>query len=122
MFCSTKFGCAKNQIWYGKNQIWVLSTVSYSARLKSAPSKYPAVTVGGQSRRVSEANYGLNVAEKQKFVKNNLLRRKKIMANTKASNDLYKKFICDMIQEIDDNKFLQQLYSIVLKEYKKTGN
>lgn len=43
------------------------------------------------------------------------------MANEQINVDLYKKLICDMVQDIDDGRFLRQIYSIILKEYKKTG-
>ena len=43
------------------------------------------------------------------------------MKNETASNELYKKLICDMIQEINNTKFLQQIYSIIAREYRRTG-
>lgn len=43
------------------------------------------------------------------------------MANEQINVDLYKKLICDMVQDIDDDRFLRQIYSIILREYKKTG-
>ena len=36
--------------------------------------------------------------------------------------DLYKKLICDMVCEISDGRFLRQIYSIIFREYKKTGS
>jgi hypothetical protein len=41
------------------------------------------------------------------------------MKNENANIELYKKLICDMIQELTDVKFLRQIYSIVAREYKK---
>ena len=43
------------------------------------------------------------------------------MKNETANNEIYKKLICDMIQEINDGKFLRQIYSIIVREVKRTG-
>ena len=34
----------------------------------------------------------------------------------------YKSLIIDMINKIDNEKFLQQIYTIVLKHVRRTGN
>ena len=43
------------------------------------------------------------------------------MANERIDIDLYKKLICDMVQELTDCRFIRQIYSIIYSEYKKTG-
>jgi hypothetical protein len=43
------------------------------------------------------------------------------MKNESANNELYKKLICDLIQEVNDGKFLRQIYSIVVRELKRAG-
>ena len=35
--------------------------------------------------------------------------------------EVYKKLICDMIQEMEDERFIRQIYSIVLRQRKRTG-
>ena len=44
------------------------------------------------------------------------------MQREKATTELYKKLICDMIEEITDTRFLKQIYSIIVREYRKTGS
>lgn len=44
------------------------------------------------------------------------------MENNQVNTDLYKKLICDMVQDINDGRFLRQLYSILFKEYIKAGS
>lgn len=39
-----------------------------------------------------------------------------------ADIELYKKLICDMVQEITDVRFLRQIYSIIYRQKKRTGN
>lgn len=41
--------------------------------------------------------------------------------NTNINMDVYKKLICDMIWEMTNVTFIQQIYSIIAREYKKTG-
>lgn len=41
--------------------------------------------------------------------------------NTNINMDVYKKLICDMILDMNDSTFLRQIYSIIAREYKKTG-
>ena len=43
------------------------------------------------------------------------------MKNETGNIEIYKKLICDMIQEMTDVKFLRQIYSIVTREAKRTG-
>ena len=38
-----------------------------------------------------------------------------------VSIDVYKKLICDMIQNINDLRFIRQIYSIVYNEKRRTG-
>lgn len=35
--------------------------------------------------------------------------------------DVYKKLICDMIWDLADDRFIRQIYTIVLRQTKKTG-
>lgn len=44
------------------------------------------------------------------------------MKNENGNIELYKKLICDMILEMTDLRFLRQIYSIVSREARKTGN
>lgn len=44
------------------------------------------------------------------------------MPKEKINTELYKKLICDMIEEITDTRFLKQIYSIIVREYRKTGS
>lgn len=44
------------------------------------------------------------------------------MQREKATTELYKKLICDMIQDMTDARFLKQIYSIIVREYRKTGS
>lgn len=43
------------------------------------------------------------------------------MANKQASNELLKKMICDMVQDMNDNAFLRQVYSLLFREQNRTG-
>lgn len=43
------------------------------------------------------------------------------MANKQASNELLKKMICDMVQDMNDNAFLRQVYSLLFREMNRTG-
>ena len=43
------------------------------------------------------------------------------MANKQASNELLKKMICDMVQDMNDNAFLRQVYSFLFREMNRTG-
>ena len=79
----------------------------------------PTVTAGDQSRRAIATRI-FNLAKTEKSVKINL-QEEHIMAKEQTNIDLYKKLICDMIQEMGDCRFLRQIYSIVYAEYKKTG-
>ena len=36
--------------------------------------------------------------------------------------DVYKKLICDMIQDMTDIRFVRQIYSIIYRERKRTGS
>ena len=36
--------------------------------------------------------------------------------------EVYKKLICDMVQSAENEKFIKQIYSIVLTETKRTGS
>ena len=36
--------------------------------------------------------------------------------------EVYKKLICDMVEEITDGRFLRQIYSILMREQKRTGS
>ena len=44
------------------------------------------------------------------------------MPKEKINTALYKKLICDMIQDMTDARFLKQIYSIIVREYRKTGS
>ena len=35
---------------------------------------------------------------------------------------IYQKLICDMVQEMTDVRFLRQIYSIIYRQKKRTGN
>ena len=43
------------------------------------------------------------------------------MKHENANIDLYKKLICDMVQELTDAKFLRQIYSLLFREQTRTG-
>lgn len=43
------------------------------------------------------------------------------MKGENANIEIYKKLICDMIQEISDGRFLRQIYSIICREMNRTG-
>lgn len=43
------------------------------------------------------------------------------MANNQTNIELYKKLICDMILDIDDSRFLRQVYSYVYREHRLCG-
>lgn len=43
------------------------------------------------------------------------------MAKDQTNNDLYKKLICDMVQEINDGRFLRQIYSYIYRERRLSG-
>lgn len=43
------------------------------------------------------------------------------MKNETVNVEIYKKLICDMIQEMTDGRFLRQIYSIISREAKRTG-
>ena len=43
------------------------------------------------------------------------------MANERIDINLYKKLICDMVQDIEDARFLRQLYSYIFKERRLCG-
>lgn len=43
------------------------------------------------------------------------------MANKQTGNELLKKKICDMVQDINDNAFLRQVYSLLFREQNRTG-
>lgn len=43
------------------------------------------------------------------------------MKNEAVNVEIYKKLICDMIQEMTDGRFLRQIYSIIAREAKRTG-
>lgn len=36
--------------------------------------------------------------------------------------EVYKKLICDMVQNMENERFLKQIYSIILRETKRTGS
>lgn len=36
--------------------------------------------------------------------------------------EVYKKLICDMVQTMESERFLKQIYSILLTETKRTGS
>ena len=40
------------------------------------------------------------------------------MANERIDIDLYRKLICDMVLDIEDSRFLRQLYSYIHKGQK----
>jgi hypothetical protein len=42
--------------------------------------------------------------------------------NNNIPIEVYKKLLCDMIQEMNDNKFIRQIYSIVLRHRERGGN
>ena len=44
------------------------------------------------------------------------------MANERIDINLYKKLICDMVQDIEDARFLRQLYSYIFKERRLCGH
>lgn len=35
--------------------------------------------------------------------------------------EVYKKLICDLIQDMTDERFIRQIYSIVYRQRKRTG-
>lgn len=48
-------------------------------------------------------------------------KRRGAMEKDNVSIDVYKKLICDMIQEMNDVRFIRQIYSIVYRQKKRTG-
>jgi hypothetical protein len=56
----------------------------------------------------------------RKIVKKNL-REELFMANDRIDTDLYKKLICDMVLDIEDSRFLRQLYSYIFRERRLCG-
>ena len=44
------------------------------------------------------------------------------MEKEKVPIEVYKKLICDMIQSMTDERFVRQIYSIVLRQTKRTGS
>lgn len=47
--------------------------------------------------------------------------RRGYMEKDKVPIDVYKKLICDMIQDMTDERFIRQIYSIVYRQRKRTG-
>ena len=43
------------------------------------------------------------------------------MAKGHSNIDLYKKLICDMVQDINDGRFLRQIYSYIYREQRLCG-
>ena len=43
------------------------------------------------------------------------------MKNENANIDLYRKLICDMLQDLSDEKFLRQLYSLLVRQQSRAG-
>ena len=43
------------------------------------------------------------------------------MASERIDTSLYKKLICDMVQDIEDARFLRQLYSYIYRERRLCG-
>ena len=43
------------------------------------------------------------------------------MANERIDINLYKKLICDMVDDIEDARFLRQLYSYIFRERRLCG-
>ena len=43
------------------------------------------------------------------------------MAKEQSNIDLYKKLICDMVQDINDGRFLRQIYSYIYRERRLCG-
>ena len=41
------------------------------------------------------------------------------MAKEQVNIEIYKKLICDAVQDIDDNRFLKQLYAFICGGYNK---
>ena len=44
------------------------------------------------------------------------------MEQEQVTLSTYKELICDMIQQMNDIKFIKQIYSIVLRQAKRTGS
>lgn len=38
-----------------------------------------------------------------------------------VSIEVYKKLICDMIQDMNDDRFIRQIYSIVYRQLQRNG-
>lgn len=45
--------------------------------------------------------------------------KEKLMTSERGDIGLYQKLICDIVCDITDSRFLRQIYSIILREYKK---
>jgi hypothetical protein len=75
-------------------------------------------TVGGRSHRALPHK---NIVAENINTVNKNYRRNYYMKNENANIELYKKLICDLIQEVNDGKFLRQIYSIVARELKRAG-
>ena len=43
------------------------------------------------------------------------------MASERIDINLYKKLVCDMVQDIEDARFLRQLYSYIYRERRLCG-
>jgi len=44
------------------------------------------------------------------------------MEDEKVTIDVYKELICDMISDMSDDRFIKQIYSIILRQTKRTGS
>lgn len=44
------------------------------------------------------------------------------MEQEQVTLSTYKELICDMIQQMNDIRFIKQIYSIVLRQTKRTGS
>ena len=43
------------------------------------------------------------------------------MQKERANNEVYKKLICDLIQDVNDGRFLRQVYSYIVRERRLCG-
>ena len=44
------------------------------------------------------------------------------MDNKKVPIEVYKKLICEMIDEMNDDRFVRQVYSIIYRHKERTGS
>ena len=70
------------------------------------------------TKAAGSTNRIFTVTKTNKSVKKNL-QEELLMAKEQVNIEIYKKLICDAVQDIDDCRFLKQLYAYICGGYSK---